>query len=100
MTLYPKPARLSIVAAALTVSSLAAGAQTFRGTLSGTVLDGSGAAVPNAVVQLQNPATNETLNGKSNGAGDFNFPELPVGNYKLTVSSPGFSTKVIAEIPV
>ena len=100
MILRNKFAAVLLTVPVALLSTLFAGAQTFRGTLSGTVLDQSGAAIPNATLQLFNPATNDTLNGKANANGDFNFPELTVGTYKLTVSSGGFSTKVIAAIPI
>lgn len=87
--------------AALSVSAaVTLRAQTFRGALSGSVVDQSGAAVPNATVQMQNPATNEVLTIRSNGAGDFNYPELPVGTYKLTVSMAGFQTSVTDNIEI
>ncbi len=100
MSFLTKPSRFALLAPAVLVSGMTAGAQTFRGTLTGTVTDVSGATIPNASVQLTNPATNEVLNSKSNSAGDFNFPELPVGTYKLLVSAPGFSTKSVDAIAV
>ena len=90
----------SLVVSAVLISSAVACAQTFRGTLSGTVTDPSGAAVRNAAVQLTNPATNEILKGKTQDAGDFIFPELSVGTYQLLVSAPGFSTKQVDSIAV
>lgn len=75
-------------------------AQTFRGALSGSVSDPSGAAIPNASVQLTNPSTADVVNLKANSDGDFNFPELPVGKYKLLVSAPGFQAKKIDDIEI
>jgi hypothetical protein len=75
-------------------------AQTFRGTLSGTVTDSQGAVIANVAVQLTNPATGAIQNFTTNGTGDFSFPELSVGKYKLSVSSPGFQTKKIDSIDV
>src|SRR5438445_9341038 len=75
-------------------------AQTFRGTVSGTVVDAQNAAIANADVQLTNPATAATLRAKSSASGDFNFPELPVGTYELTVGANGFQTRKIAGIDV
>ncbi len=100
MSFFSKASRYSLVASAVLISSTVAGAQTYRGSLTGTVLDASGAAVPNASVQLTNPATNEVQNTKSNGAGDFSFPELSVGTYKLLVSAPGFSAKSLDNITI
>ncbi|AFL86398.1 hypothetical protein Terro_0046 [Terriglobus roseus DSM 18391] len=95
-----RPKRLSLAATAVLIGSTVAGAQTFRGTLSGTVTDPTGAAISNATVQLTNPATNETLSSKSNGAGDFSFPELSVGKYRLLVSAPGFSAKNLDNVAI
>jgi hypothetical protein len=67
-------------------------AQVFRGGLSGTVVDVQGAVIANAAVQLKDPATDTVRDGKSNGAGEFNFPEVVPGVYTLTVSAPGFET--------
>ncbi|CAN5683486.1 hypothetical protein BH10ACI4_BH10ACI4_04120 [soil metagenome] len=78
----------------------AAFAQTFRGTVSGSVTDSQGAVVSGAAIQLTNPATGFAQNGKSGSSGEFIFPELPVGLYQLTVSLPGFSTKKIDGIDV
>ncbi|WP_263382400.1 TonB-dependent receptor [Granulicella arctica] len=80
--------------------SFTAFAQTFRGTLSGTVTDTQGAVISDAAVQLTNPSTGIVLNDKSNKQGDFNFPELPVGTYTLTVNFAGFSTKKVDTIDV
>ncbi len=44
-------------------------AQTFRGTVSGAVVDAQGAAIANADIQLTNPATATTLRAKSNASG-------------------------------
>src|SRR6202011_5575342 len=75
-------------------------AQTFRGTVSGTVTDKTGAVIADAAVQLTNPATGVVLNAKSNKAGEFNFPELQVGIYNLTVSFAGFQTDKVDNIDV
>lgn len=100
MTFLSRPQRLSLAVTAVLIGSAVAGAQTFRGALTGTVTDSTGAAISNATVQLTNPLTNETLNTKSNGAGDFSFPELSVGSYKLLVSAPGFSAKSLDNVAI
>jgi Carboxypeptidase regulatory-like domain len=75
-------------------------AQTFHGTISGNVVDSQGAVISDAAVQLTNPATGQSLNAKSSKDGDFSFPELTVGIYRLTVSISGFQTKKIDNINV
>jgi hypothetical protein len=68
----------------------AALAQTFRGGMAGSVADSSGAAVPNAVVTITNKATGLTRSQSTQGAGDFNFPDLPTGTYTVGVTKTGF----------
>ena len=79
---------------ALTASLLLApGALHAQGTtasLSGTVTDTSGAVIPNASVSLRNAATGDIRQSKSNGAGDFTFSAVPVGDYEVDVQSTGF----------
>jgi Carboxypeptidase regulatory-like domain len=70
----------------------ASNAQVFRGGLSGTVVDAQGAVIANAAVQMRDPATGTARETKSNGAGEFNFPEVVPSVYTLTVTSPGFET--------
>src|SRR5262245_61488132 len=61
------------------------------GTLVGTVTDQNGGAVSNAQVELRNLAINFLLKAQTNEAGQYNFPNLPPGDYRLTVTAPGFS---------
>jgi hypothetical protein len=90
--------RLAILS--LVLVATAAFGQTFRGTLSGVVTDVTGASIANVSVQLTNPATGAVLKFSTNGAGDFSFPELPVGKYSLSVSYPGFASKKIDDIDI
>ncbi len=67
-------------------------AQGTTATLGGTVADRTGAVIPNATIQLKNEGSGDTRNTVSNSAGVFSFPALPVGNYDVSVTAPGFST--------
>jgi Carboxypeptidase regulatory-like domain len=60
------------------------------GIVVGTVTDPSGAAVPEAVVTLTDTATNSERTSTTNATGRYNFPNVPPGNYSLTVSKAGF----------
>ena len=75
-------------------------AQTSRGAISGVVVDTQGAVIANAVVKLKNPATDAVLDGKSTGAGEFNFPELTPGLYEVTTTVPGFQTAKVDNVVV
>lgn len=83
-------------AAGKTTAQLATPGQQVAGTVSGSVVDGSGAAVAGAHVRLSEenqPAAEETL---SDGNGQFLFPSITPGNFHLTVSAAGFSTATFA----
>jgi hypothetical protein len=67
-------------------------AQTFQGGISGSVTDSSGASVPGAVVKATEDATGTSHDTISSSAGDFNFSNLTVGTYTVTVTAAGFST--------
>jgi hypothetical protein len=66
-------------------------AQSFRGTLLGTVSDTKDAVVPDADVVVRNMDTGIERAVRTNGAGDFSAPELPVGRYSVKVNHPGFN---------
>jgi hypothetical protein len=68
----------------------AAFAQTDRGTITGTVLDPTGAVVANATIEAKNAATSETYNAGTTGTGNYTLANLPAGTYELGVSAAGF----------
>jgi len=59
-------------------------------SITGTVTDASGAAIPNAQVAVSNAAMGISRTAATNGSGDFLFASLPIGSYDLTVTSTGF----------
>jgi hypothetical protein len=61
-------------------------------TVTGTVLDTSGAVIPNAQVTIINEASNDTRVITSNGDGNFVFPSLIPGSYTISVELKGFKT--------
>lgn len=69
-------------------------------TLTGTVYDPSGAAVPNADITITNTATGQTRTTSSNDIGLFSFPNVGVGQYNLTASASGFQKYVKTGIVV
>jgi len=58
--------------------------------LHGSIYDGQGAIVPSAKVTLTHLSTNQARNAVSNEVGQFQFPLIPVGRYRITVEHPGF----------
>jgi len=73
-------------------------AQLFPGRITGAVRDAQGAAVPGATVKLTNPSTGLERTVISDQNGEFNFPELALGNYTLTITKEGFKTTVMKDI--
>lgn len=64
--------------------------QTVSGSVTGLVVDPSGAAVPDAVIQLINQKTGEPRSVRAFGAGEFTFSAVQPGEYTIRVSHPGF----------
>lgn len=81
-----------VIFAVLLFTGVAAEAQTFRGTVLGTVTDTSGAAIAGATVTVKNVDTGLTRTVTTTEDGSFSAPELPIGNYNVTVEKPGFKT--------
>jgi Carboxypeptidase regulatory-like domain len=74
--------------------------QTFRGGISGTITDQSGAVVPGAQISAVETATNESYKAVSSSAGEFGFSNLPLGSYTIIVAASGFKGEKIDKVPV
>src|SRR3954453_22013823 len=83
----------------LCMSQLATG-QAVNGTVLGTVTDTTGAAVPNAKVVIKEISTSLTHESVTNGSGNYTFPDLPPGAYKVTVESGGFKKAMQENVQV
>src|SRR5262245_46166478 len=70
----------------------------FFSSLSGTVVDSSGAVIPGADVKIKNNGTGEEHNAVTASDGGFNVPSLPGGTYTVTVSLMGFKTAVLNSV--
>jgi len=73
-------------------------AQLFPGRVAGRVRDEQGAVVAGATLKLKNPSTGFERATTSDENGEFNFPELALGTYDLSISKAGFQTTVLKEI--
>jgi hypothetical protein len=60
------------------------------GTVRGTVLDPSGAAVQAVTVIILNPVSHYTRSAASDAQGHFEFDNIPFNNYHLTLTATGF----------
>ena len=77
------------VVAAMSTPQLSA--QVRRGSLSGTVVDPSGAVIPGAQVSLKSDATGVAVTTVSNGSGYFVFASVEPGSYTVSIKAQGFS---------
>src|SRR5215471_1064453 len=92
---------LIIVASALAVIlTSTALSQTFRGGISGSVVDSNGAAIAGATVRLLNEGTGLARNQETTSAGEFTFSDLQVGLYTLSVTKQGFQTRKLEKVEV
>src|SRR5215471_9670663 len=87
-----KVARLLFVISVLLVSCLVSFAQTGTSSITGTIRDTNGAAVPGATVTAKNDATGVLSTQTTTESGLYSFSSLPVGNYTITVEKQGFKT--------
>src|SRR5260370_16896881 len=83
---------VSLLAACLPAGLIA---QEITGTIEGTVLDPSGAAVPKAKVTITNTERNQVVRTVTTDAsGTYSAPFLPVGSYSIKAEVSGFKTEV------
>ncbi len=87
-----------LLCASLMPSSLMA--QTFRGTVLGSVTDASGAVVSGANVTVHNVNTGQDRTTVTSADGTYAVPELPIGTYDVSVTQKGFQTSVTKTVAV
>ena len=80
----------AVVVCLIAFGSIAAWSQAVNSTVLGTVTDSTGAVVMGAKVTLTEANTNVSHNGQTNESGNFVFPDVPPGNYSVTVEMTGF----------
>jgi hypothetical protein len=82
----------SLALAALVIFSLMAlGGQAQTGTITGVVLDPSGAFIPGAAVAATRVATGDVSRAITNESGAYTFSNLPAGTYDVAAGLPGFA---------
>src|SRR5258708_35425307 len=82
--------RASLAVLSLFALSIVATSQTYLGRILGTVTDKSNAIVTKAKVTVVNIGTSATRDLVTNEAGEYVAPNLPPGEYKVTVDASGF----------
>ena len=74
--------------------TVAALAQSDRGSITGTIADPSGAVVASAKIEAKNIDNGSVYEAGSSTTGNYVIPQLPTGNYELTVTVTGFKKYV------
>ena len=64
--------------------------QTGLGSITGKVVDPSGASLPRAELRLVETSTQTTSTTLANAEGIFTFPSVAVGHYTMTIKAAGF----------
>jgi hypothetical protein len=86
--------QIGVVCALVLILSSSIWAQVATGTITGTVNDRSGAALPGAKVAILNEATGASRNLEADEAGRYSAPGLSVGRYRVTGAKEGFQTEI------
>jgi len=88
-------ARVCVSTPCILILSCLAFGQSERGTITGSVTDSTGAAVPQAKVTATNVETNSAVATVSNDAGDYTLPNLPTGKYNVKIEKEGFNSAAV-----
>lgn len=87
--------------AVLLAASLGAGQTATTGAIAGSVVDPSGAVIPNATVEVLNNATNAVVrSANTDSQGNFVLPLLDPGSYRLEIQASGFRKLLVPAITV
>ena len=81
-----------ILLAALLLSASLGFGQTGLATVTGTIADATGAVMANAPVEVKNRDNGQVFQAASSATGNYTVSQLPIGDYDLTVTVPGFKS--------
>ncbi len=79
----------------LFVTAIGYSQSSFRGSMVGIITDSGGASIPGAQITARSAATGLVYNSVSSDAGNYTIPNLPIGDYNVSVAFPGFKTTEI-----
>jgi hypothetical protein len=89
-----------VIAFLLLLVPLAAHAQSYSGSVNGTVTDPSGGAVVGAEVTLRNVGTNAEQHATTSDSGAYSFGAVDVGVYEVSVQAAGFKEFLAKNVEV
>jgi hypothetical protein len=86
--------RCFLIIASTLMICIAASAQVERATITGTVTDASGAAIPNATVHVTEEGTSKVLTLQTDAGGQYTANNLTPGSYSVEVGKAGFKSHI------
>jgi len=92
LAFYKKSLRAALMLVSLSLAlNVHAQSGGSSGSITGTVLDPTGAVVPNATVEINNPVSHYDRSTKTDASGNFSLTNIPFNPYHMTVSAGGFA---------
>jgi hypothetical protein len=91
---------VGLLGIALATACSAFGQSSTQGAISGTVLDATEAAIPDATVTIHNNGTNADIQEKADASGYFKAPLLEPGTYTVTLKAAGYKAYVANTVTV
>jgi hypothetical protein len=82
--------RVLLAIAVIIAAAFSCTAQTISGSISGTVVDSQHATLPNATVTAKDLRQQFNFTSKTDESGRFVFPQVPPGDYAVTIEAAGF----------
>src|SRR5437773_10474799 len=92
--------RTSLVLVLLAFPTLRLQAQAVYGSISGTIFDSSGAAVPNAKIVITDVGRDVSYTTSANESGNYSQTHLIIGRYRVRVDTAGFKASVQDNVKV
>lgn len=92
--------RYVLVFVSLVLVSTPVVAQVLYGSIVGTVTDSADLAVPGATVTITHAETNQARETTTNATGNYAFPNVAAGTYRVDVTLPGFQSFRAQDIAV
>src|SRR5688572_1795104 len=92
------PSRILAPCLIVAILAITALSQSSTATLSGTVADPNGAAIPGAQITITRPATGFESSATTNASGYFTVPLLPPGEYTVMARANGFAAVQIPAV--
>lgn len=91
---------MALVLAFVALFGFSAFGQEVTGSITGTVVDPSGAAIPNAKLELTGANLPQALTVTSGSTGTYSFTNVPAGAYVVTATVTGFSSMKKTDVNV